>query len=75
MERRRITDRRTFPGGGLRHIDIRPLDGNGYVEMAQQIARLRSVVETIAPAMEKHADAIRALVDAVQALTAGRQKP
>jgi len=75
MERRRITDRRTFLGGGRRNMDIRPNDGNGYLQMAQQVARLRAVVETIAPAMEQHAAAIRALIDAVQALTAERHKP
>jgi hypothetical protein len=75
MERRRITDRRTVLGGGRRDIDIQPHDRNGYVQIAQQVARLRTVVEAIAPAMEQHADAIRALVDAVQALTAERHKP
>ena len=75
MERRRISDRRTLLGGGRRDIDVQPNDRNGCIQMAQQVARLRTAVETIAPALQQQAEAFRALVDAIQGLTAQRHKP
>lgn len=44
-------------------------------QTAQEVAALKAVVAALAAAMEGHANAVRALVDAVQALTATRDKP
>jgi hypothetical protein len=74
VERREITDRRTLLGGGRRDTDAQPNDPNGCMQTAQQVARLRTVVETIAPAMQQHAEAVRSLVNAVQGLTAQHRK-
>ena len=51
------------------------MDPERCTQTAQEVAVLKVVVERLAEAMERHAEAVRALVDAVQTLTATRDKP
>jgi hypothetical protein len=50
-------------------------DRSDVQAMVREVARLRAVVDELASAMQTHSDAVRALADAVQLLTATRHKP
>jgi hypothetical protein len=75
VEQREPAERRRVSGGGRRSSDPQSGDAGVCSRTAQEVARLKTVVDGLAHAMQLHAASVRSLVDAVQALTATRNRP